>query len=106
MIRYFVQLRQTIITMKMKCIETVRENDSSEGEASFNNSVNKDEVTVSCKLLEENPAHSSKDHKNESMGQEEEQVIISDSKSSRGYDFRKVRTSRNKAWLVVYIDLT
>ena len=79
--------------MKMKCIETVVENDSSGGEASLNDSLNKNEVTVSCKLLDENSSHSPKDQKNESLGLEDEQVIISDSKSQRGYDFRKVRNN-------------
>ena len=88
--------------MKMKCIETVAENDSSGGEANLNDSLNKKEVTVSCKLLDETSAHSSKDHKNESLGQEDEQVMICDSKSRRGYDFRKVSNSRNKVCFGVY----
>ena len=86
----------------MKCIETVAENDSSEGEASLNDSLNKKEVTVSCKLLDETSAHSSKDHKNECLGQEDEQVMLSDSKSSNGYDFRKVSNSRNKVCFCVH----
>ena len=79
----------------MKCIETVAENDSSGGEASLNDSLNKKEVTFSCKLLDQDSAHSSKDQKNESLEQEDEQVILSNSKCPRGYDFRKVSYSRN-----------
>ena len=76
--------------MKMKCIEAMSESNSIENVGELRDVLHEKEITVSCKLLDKNSVDSSKNTNDSSLGHEQEQAIISDNKSTRGYDFRKV----------------
>ena len=78
------------IEMKMKCIEAMSEGNSIENVSELRDKSHEKEITVSCKLLDKNSVDSSNQSNDPALSHEQEQAMISDSRSTKGYGFRKV----------------
>ena len=76
--------------MKMKCIEAMSESNSIENVSELRDKSQEKEITVSCKLLDKNSDDSSNQSNDPALSHEQEQAMISDNRSTKGYGFRKV----------------